>query len=96
MKDIKEFINENLYKMKDVKKVINDELKTYSKEMIQKMKNEIKNDIDDQDKFIEGNEKSYIWQFICNCAKALKTKPENLWEDCEGSYMFANAISMMK
>lgn len=96
MKDIKAFINENLYKMKDVKRVIDDELKTYSKEMIQKMKNEIKDDIDDQDKFIEGNKESYIWQFICNCAKALKTKPEELWDDCCGSYLFADAISMMK
>jgi len=96
MKDIKEFINENLYKMKDVKKVIDDELKTYSKEMIQKMKNEIKDDINDQDEFIECNNESFIWQFICNCAKALKTKPEDLWEDCEGSYLFADAISMYK
>lgn len=96
MKDIKEFINENLYKMKDVKNVIEDELKTYSKEMIQKMENEIKDDIDDQDEFIEGNEESYIWQFICNCAKALKTKPEDLWEDCGGSYLFSDAIGNLK
>ena len=96
MKDIKEFINENLYHWKDVKDVIEDELKTYSKEMIQKMKNEIKDDIDDQDEFIEGNNESYIWQFICNCAKALKTKPEDLWEDCGGSYLFSDAISNLK
>ena len=86
MKDIKEFINENLYHAKDVKKVIEDELKTYSKEMIQKMENE----------FIEDNNESYIWQFICNCAKALKTKPEDLWEDCGGSYLFSDAISNLK
>ena len=96
MKDIKNFINEGLYKMKDVKQTIADELKTYSKEMIQKMENEIKDDIDDQDEFIEGNDESYIWQFICNCAKALKAKPEDLWDDCGGSYLFADAISMMK
>lgn len=96
MKQLTEFINESLYKFKDVKKVIEDELKTYSKEMIQKMANEIQDDIDDQDNFIEDNDESYIWQFICNCAKALKTKPENLWEDCGGSYMFADAIANAK
>lgn len=96
MKQLKEFINESLYKLKDVKKTIDEELKTYSKEMIQKMSNEIKDDIDEQDNFIEGNDESYIWQFICNCAKALKTKPENLWEDCGGSYMFADAIANTK
>lgn len=96
MKQLTEFINESLYKFKDVKKVIEDELKTYSKEMIQKMSNEIQDDIDDQDNFIEDNDESYIWQFICNCAKALKTKPENLWEDCGGSYMFADAIANAK
>lgn len=96
MKQLTEFINESLYKFKDVKKVIEDELKTYSKEMIQKMANEIQDDIDEQDNFIEDNDESYIWQFICNCAKALKTKPENLWEDCGGSYMFADAIANAK
>jgi len=96
MKDIKEFINESIYHMKDVKKVIEDELKTYSKEMIQKMENEIKDDIDEQDEFIEGNDESYIWQFMCNCAKALKTKPEDLWEDCGGSHLFSDAISNLK
>lgn len=93
MKQLNDFINENLYKMKDVKKVIEDEIKTYSKEMLQKMANEIKDDIDEQDEYIEDNDDSYIWKFICNCAKALKTKPEDLWEDCGGSYMFADAIS---
>ena len=95
MKQLKEYINESLYKMKDVKKVIDDELKTYSKEMIKKMSNEIKDDIDDQDDYINGNDESYIWQFICNCAKALNTKPENLWDDCGGSYLFADAIAML-
>lgn len=93
MKQLKEFINESLYKLKDVKDAIENELKTYSKEMIQKMANEIQDDIDDQDNFIEDNEDSYIWQFMCKVAKTLKTKPEDLWEDCGGSYMFANAIA---
>lgn len=98
MKQLKEFISESLYKLKDIQKVIEDELKTYSKEMIQKMKAEIKdeNDIDEQDNFINGNDESYIWQFICNCAKALKTEPSNLWEDCGGSFLFSRAISKIK
>ena len=93
MKQLIDFINENIYHWKDVKKTIKDELKTYSKEMLQKMANEIKDDIDEQDEFICDNDESYIWQFICNCAKALKTKPEKLWDDCGGSYMFANEVS---
>ena len=52
MKQLNDFINENLYKMKDVKKVIEDEIKTYSKEMLQKMANEIQDDIDEQDEYI--------------------------------------------
>lgn len=96
MKHLNEFINESLYKMADVKKAIDDELKKIDKNLIQKMENEIKDDIDDQDEYIEDNEDSYIWQLICRVAKALKTKPENLWDDCGGSYLFADAISMMK
>ena len=94
MKNLTEYINESLYQLKDVKKAINDELDKTDKDLIKKMANEIKDDIDDQDNFIHDNEESYIWQLICRVAKTLKTKPENLWEDCGGSYLFANAISM--
>jgi len=93
MKQLKEFINESLYKLKDVKDAINDELNKTDKNLIQKMANEIKDDIDDQDEYIEGNDESYIWELICKVAKTLNTKPENLWDDCGGSYLFTDAIA---
>ena len=95
MKHFIDFINESLYKLNDIKKTIDQELKKCDKKLIDQMSNEIKDDIDKQDEFIEGNEDSYIWKFITACAKELNTKPENLWEDCGGSYIFADAISKL-
>ena len=93
MKTLKETILESMYQRKDVEKTMNDVLKSYSKSMISSMANEIQDDIDEQDKYICDNDESYIWQFICDCAKMLKTSADDLWDDCGGSYMFADAIA---
>jgi len=96
MKHINEYLNESLYQLRDVKDAIEEELNKMDKNLIQKMQNEIKDDIDDQDEFVEDNDDSYIWQLICKVAKSLNTTPENLWDDCGGSFLFSDAISMFK
>jgi len=91
MKTVIEYINEE-YHWKDVKSTIQKEINTYSKEMISKMKSEIKDDIDDQDNAIFKNEKSKVWDLIKNCALDLKVSPEQLWDDCGGSHMFTDEL----
>lgn len=95
MKSLTQFILESRFDMDKALAAINKVVKTYDKKFIEKAISEIKDDIDEQDEYIEDNPDSYIWQFIQDVADELNMKIEDVWSEMGGSYDFANALSSL-
>lgn len=93
MKSLTEFIIESKFDREKVLKTANEIAKKYDKKFIKDAIQEIQDDIDEQDEFVEDNPESNIWQFIQDVATELKMDIEDLWEQMGGSYDFADILS---
>ena len=92
MKGLVDFINESKFDRDKALKVIKDVAKKYDKKFIQDAIQEIQDDIDEQDEYIEDNPESNIWQFVQDVADELNMDVWDLWGEMGGSYDFADAL----
>ena len=95
MKSLEQFILESRFDRNKAMDAIQKIVKTYDKKFIKDAIQEIQDDIDEQDKFIEDNPDSNIWQFIQDVANELNMDVFDLWEQMGGSYDFADALSSL-
>ena len=101
MKDITMYITEHKYcSMNDVKAAIKDVFDTKKKKMSPKdfktwvsdICEETRDDIDAQDNHIYDRDLSKTWKLMKEVAKILDVDVYDLWEDCDGSYIFIETI----
>ena len=101
MKDITKYITEYKYcSMNDVKAAIKDVFDTKKKKMspkdfktwVSNICEETRDDIDVQDNHIYDRDLSTTWKLIKEVARILDVDVYDLWEDCDGSYLFIETI----
>ena len=101
MKDITKYITEHKHcSMNDVKAAIKDIFDTKKKKMNPKdfktwvfnICEETRDDIDAQDNHIYDRDLSTTWKLIKEVARILDVDVYDLWEDCDGSYLFIETI----
>ena len=101
MKDITKYITEHKHcSMNDVKAAIKDIFDTKKKKMspkdfktwVSNICEETRDDIDAQDNHIYDRDLSTTWKLIKEVARILDVDVYDLWEDCDGSYMFIETI----
>ena len=101
MKDITKYITEYKYcSMNDVKAAIKDVFDTKKKKMspkdfktwVSNICEETRDDIDAKDNHIYDRDLSTTWKLIKEVARILDVDVYDLWEDCDGSYLFIETI----